>query len=106
MNKESFDLSQVEENICWEVDLEREFMRPRRTGYSFVIDLCDGIPRLALYRMKINHSTSTTLDRQPPRGLLVKAITSRDGSMSSDNIYPIDNEVRKWIEQNLLKKRR
>lgn len=105
MNGESFDLSCVEENICWDVDLEREFMRPRRTGYSFVIDLCDGIPRLALYRMKVNHSTSTTLNRQPPRGLLVKAVTSRGGSMSADNIYPIDSEVCKWIEQNLLKKR-
>ena len=105
MNKESFDLSRVGENIYWDVDLEREFMRPRRTGYSFVIDLCDGIPQLALYRMKINHSTSTTLDKQPPRGLLVKAVTSRGGSMSADNIYPIDKKVRKWIEQNLLKKR-
>ena len=104
MSGKSFDLSQVEENIYWDVDLDREFMRPRRTGYSFVIDLCDGIPRLALYRIKVNHSTSTTLDRQPPRGLLIKAVTSRGVSMSADNIYPIDGEVRMWIEQNLLKK--
>ncbi|MFA7468537.1 MAG: DVU0772 family protein [Desulfotomaculaceae bacterium] len=102
MNGKSFDLSRVEENIYWDVDLDCEFMRPRRTGYSFVIDLCDGIPRLALYRMQVNHSTSTTLDRQPPRGLLVQAVTSRGISMSADNIYPIDDKVRMWIEQNLL----
>jgi len=94
----------VEENICWDVDLEREFIRPRQTGYSFVIDLCDGIPRLALYCMKINHSTSTTLDKQPPRGLLEEAIAGRGGNKNNDNLYPINEEVRRWIEQNWLEK--
>ena len=101
MPERIFDAESVGKNICWDVDLEREFKGTRPKGYTFVIDVCEGVPRLALYRMKPNYSTSTTLDKQPPRGLLEKAVGER-GGLDAENIYPINNQVRAWIEQNLL----
>lgn len=97
-----FDAQRVRGKVYWDIDLEQEFKEPRRTGYAFVIDVCDGIPRLALYCMKLSYSTSTTLHEQPPRRLLERAVTERGGNLGTENLYPVNREVRNWIEQNLL----
>lgn len=94
----------VKKNLLWDLDLQREFRMPRRTGYSFVIDVLDGNPQLALYHLKNNYSTSTTLSEQPPRELLFTAVREQTGAMPGDNLYPVNTALRRWIEQYLLKK--
>ena len=94
----------IKEGIMWEVDLKNEFIGRRKTGYSFVIDVLDGIPRLALYKMKINYSTSTTLKKQPPKEMLITAVQEQGGSLDRENLYRINPSVRFWIEEELLNK--
>lgn len=102
MTGEIFNAVHMKGELQWDVDLEREFMQPRRTGYTFVIDICDGVPRLAVYRIRSCYSASTTLEQQPPAALLERAVGGRGATMPADNLYPINDEVRSWIEQNLL----
>ena len=82
------------------MDLKTEFKGRRQTGISFVIDVSDGIPRLALYRMKMNYSSSTTLSVQPPENLLREAV--REKEMAGDGLYTISPNMRIWIEKELL----
>jgi len=91
------------ENIYWDFDLNGEFRGLRKTGFGFVIDVIDGIPRLALYQMKVNYSTSTTLNSQPPREMLVRAVCEQGGHLEEENLYPINQELKRWVETSLLK---
>lgn len=90
------------ENILWDFDLNSEFRGQRKTGLGFVIDLLEGTPKLALYQMKVNHSASTTLDIQPPRDMLVRAVSEQGGHLEEENLYPINQELQAWVEQSLL----
>ena len=96
-------LETVKDAVIWDFDLKDEFNN-RSVGFGFVIDVCNGLPSLALYRMKKRLSNSTTLqqEQQPPRELLEKALLDQGFIKPKDNIYPITSEVRKWIEDNLL----
>ena len=94
-------LDSIKDGVIWDFDLQDEFNN-RSVGFGFVIDVCDGIPRLALYRMKKRLSDSTILQQQPDRELLDKALQDQGLTKPRDNIYPITGNVRKWIEENLL----
>lgn len=90
------------ENICWDFDLNSEFRGQRKTGFGFVVDVLDGTPKLALYHMKVNYSTSTTLHCQPPLDMLVKAVYDQGGHLEEENLYPINHELKDWVEQRIL----
>jgi hypothetical protein len=96
-------LENIKDAVIWDINLEEEFNN-RTVGYGFVIDVCNGLPSLALYRMKRRVSNSTTMqqEQQPPRELLLKALQDQGLTKPKDNIYPITDEVRKWIEDNLF----
>ncbi|SFG71207.1 hypothetical protein SAMN05660649_02461 [Desulfotomaculum arcticum] len=90
------------ENICWDFDLNSEFRGQRKIGFGFVVDVLDGAPKLALYHMKVNYSTSTTLDSQPPRDMLVRAVREQGGHLEEENLYPINQELKDWVRQRIL----
>lgn len=102
MHLKEFNSSAVKDNIYWDLDLRTEFRGARHTGYSFVIDVLDGQPRLALYQLKMNYSTSTTLSKQPPTGMLLDAVREQDGHIGENNLYHINGTIRTWIENHLL----
>lgn len=90
--------------IQWDFQLENEFVNPhRQSGYTFVIDQYEAEPQLALYRIGPYSSHTDPLERQPPRELLAKALQELHVSPEADGIYRINQELRSWIEQNLLK---
>lgn len=91
----------IKDKIIWDLNLKKEFIN-RTPGYGFVIDVCDQVPRLALYRMKPRASDSTIIDQQPPRELLEKALKEQGATNPVDNLYSINNEVREWIEKNVF----
>ncbi len=93
---------QTKEEIRWNLSLESEFTAPRPAGYTFVIDVLDNEARLALYHMKQNYSQSTTLDIQPPGDMLEQALRVQGISPDKDGLYPINKEVRSWIENTLF----
>ncbi|GBF34946.1 hypothetical protein DCCM_4066 [Desulfocucumis palustris] len=95
-------LEAIKDRIIWDINLKQEFKDERTVGYSFVIDVCDGNPQLALYRMKKRLSDSTILKEQPPKEILDKALEEQGITKPRDNIYNITTDVRKWIEDNLL----
>ena len=90
------------ENILWDFDLNSEFRGQRKTGFGFVIDVLEGTPKLARYQMRVNYSASTTLDTQPPRDMLVRAVYEQGGQLEEENLYQINQELQTWVEQNLL----
>jgi len=100
------DYSHVKHNLRWDLNLATEFQGKRPLGYSFVIDVLEGIPRLALYHMKINCSISTTVTTQPSRQLLLKALYNQGWHCGQDGLYQINEELRCWIQENLLQNHR
>ncbi len=95
-------LEPIKDLIIWDFNLKQEFKNDRSVGYGFVIDVCNGLPQLALYRMKRRLSDSNILKDQPPREILDKALEEQGINNPCDNIYHITPAVRKWIEENLL----
>ena len=93
---------QTKEEVRWNLSLESEFAGPRQAGYTFVIDVLDSAARLALYHMKQNYSQSTTLDTQPPGDILLKALREQGISPHQDGLYPINREIRSWIEDTMF----
>lgn len=95
-------LKTLKNKILWDFSLENEFHPDkRRPGYSFVIDVWQGRPTLALYRIRPNYSTTITLEEQPPTELLVKAIINQGNLPIEDGLYAIDDTVRQWLEERL-----
>lgn len=96
---------EIKESILWDFKLEDEFKGPRRHGYAFVVDVCDRVPRLAIYMMKERLSKTQTMqeNQQPPRDMLVRAVEDAGGNMNLDCIYDINGEIRNWVKENLLK---
>lgn len=96
---------EIKDNILWDFRLEDEFKGERRNGYSFVVDVCDSVPRLAIYMMKDRLSKTQTLKEahQPPRDMLVRAVEQAGGNMKLDNVYNINSEIRLWLEENLFR---
>ncbi|MBO8136968.1 MAG: hypothetical protein H0Z40_02360 [Desulfotomaculum sp.] len=94
------DLKRIKDKIHWELNLEREFYQERKCGYSFVIDVYEGRPFLALYRMTLNYSSTTPLDIQPPVEMMVRALIPQAGAVIHYGLYHIDSSIRNWIEEN------
>lgn len=95
-------IKENEEHIIWDFCLEEEF-KNRQVGCSFVIDVNDQKPQLSLYIMKKRLSKSETLAQQPPREMLVRAVEETGASLQRDCLYDINDEIRQWIKENLLK---
>ncbi|WP_051688211.1 DVU0772 family protein [Desulfofalx alkaliphila] len=95
-------------HIQWTFDLENEFKNKRQVGITFVIDLYKGTPRLVLYRIGPYSSYTVTLEKQPPKDLLLQAVRNQcttacgDIDVSHDGLYNIDDEIKSWIEDNYL----
>ncbi|SHE38654.1 DVU0772 family protein [Desulforamulus putei] len=84
--------------IDWDYDFEKEFQN-REKGYTFVIDAWES-PKLALYKftpfgIKCDHT-----EIQPPVEMLEAAMQAQ--KETRERIYKINQEIREWIEKNLL----
>ncbi|MCF8011295.1 MAG: hypothetical protein K9L17_13970 [Clostridiales bacterium] len=96
------NFAHVKNNVQWDFNLEKEFRRARKPGCTFVIDVLDGTAQLALYNIRVNYSCSTTLEKQPPRDILMNALQKQGYSAGEDGLYYIDKNTRDWIENNLF----
>lgn len=96
------DLKNIKQNVKWDIDLNTEFRGNRIRGYSFVIDVLDETPRLALYQLRMNCSISTTLSIQPPKHLLIEALSNQGIHIEQEGLYHINTKLRRWIEENIL----
>lgn len=98
------NLTQVKDKLLWDCDLTQEFSNPHRsTGYTFVIDLYAGQPQLTLYHMGPFGSHTDSLPQQPPQELLLQALQELRVDSSADGLFTINQTLRTWIEENLLK---
>ena len=99
------DLEKVKERLTWDFDVNNEFKDRsfrKQAGFTFVIDVWCGEPRVTLYRVAVNGSESIEMDRQPPAEMIVKAIEEQGCSPGKDGLYNINREIRNWIEANIL----
>ncbi len=98
------DMAVVKKNIRWDFSIDNEFSAPnRRTGYTFVIDQFAASPQLALYRIGPYSSHTDFLEKQPPQELLIKALSEQCIAPTEDGLFKINQELRHWIEDHLLK---
>lgn len=100
------DLEKVKERLTWDFDVNNEFKNKefrKKAGFTFVIDVWNGIQKVTLYRIALNGSESIDIDKQPPKEMIVKAIEEQGGSPKKDGLYNMNQEVRAWIEENVLK---
>jgi len=95
---------EIKGNILWDFRLEDEFKGERHNGYAFVVDVCDKKPRLALYMIKDRLSKTQTLQdkQQPPEEMMFRVVEEQGGNMNLDDLYNINEELRNWVENNLL----
>lgn len=98
------DFERIKHRVMWDFRVEDEaiLFKERRTGVAFIVDVLDGIPRLALYRVTRYGSKSDFVEHQPPQELLEKALTEQGANPKQDGLYNSNQELRLWIEQNIL----
>ncbi|AEG60421.1 DVU0772 family protein [Desulforamulus ruminis] len=86
--------------IEWDYDFNNEF-KNRERGYTFVIDVWECKPKLALYKFTPFGVKCDHLDQQPPEEMLQSALREQTEN-AQDGIYKISPELRSWIEKNVL----
>lgn len=99
------DLEKVKERLIWDFDVKSEFKDRgfrKQAGFTFVIDVWCGVPKVTLYRIALNGSESIDIDQQPPQEMIINAIEEQGGSPKKDGLYNISPEIRSWIEVNIL----
>lgn len=96
------DIKANQDKIIWDFCLAEEF-KNRQTGCAFVIDVFERTPQLSLYLVKNRLSITETCPQQPPREMMEKALEETGISPIRDNLYDINDEIRCWIKDNLLK---
>ncbi len=105
MEPSEVDLEKVRERLTWDFDVKNEFKDRefrKRAGFTFVIDVWCGEPKVTLYRIALNGSESIDLYTQPPEEMIIKAIEGQGGSAKKDGLYNINAEIRAWVEANIL----
>ncbi|MCL5289826.1 MAG: DVU0772 family protein [Eubacteriales bacterium] len=97
------DVEKIKQNLDWDYNFEKEQNSINRSlCYTFAVDVFESTPRLVLYAVKRNGSMTDDLDEQPPREMLLKAVVEQGGSLDKSRLYKINEEVRRWIEDNFL----
>lgn len=98
---EEIDYDNVKQNLIIDFCLGKEF-ECRQKGYAFVIDVYDKKSKLGLYKVSKYSSRCDIIGNQPPPEMLEKAIAEQGGNLEKSTMYDINDELRQWIEENLL----
>ncbi len=93
---------EFEDKIIWDFKIGDEF-KSSLEGYAFVVDVYEGVPRLALYKIKKYSCESSPTKIQPPEEMLVSAVTGQGGDLKKGGLFQIDGEIKEWIKENLFK---
>jgi hypothetical protein len=91
---------EIEERIAWDFRVGDEFKRGLDGKYAFILDVCEGEPKVALYKIKKYSCESNTIKQQPPREMLLKAAEEQGADKVRNGIYNIDGEIEAWIRKN------
>ena len=97
----AIDMNKVKKNLVWDFNLDNEFVN-RKKGYGFVIDLREQTPYLAVYHMSAYVSSTDITPQQPPQDLMLNALKEQDIDLNQNGLFPINQALRSWIEENLL----
>lgn len=98
---EEIDYQKVKQNLILDFCLGKEFEN-RQKGYAFVVDVFNKMPQLGLYKISKYSSRCDIISNQPPREMLEKAVAEQGGNLERSAMYDINNELRQWVEENLL----
>ncbi|MDO7786080.1 DVU0772 family protein [Desulforamulus aquiferis] len=86
--------------IDWDYDLNNDFKKKEK-GYTFVIDVWEAKPKLALYKFTPFMTKCDYLEKQPPLEMMMNALEEQ-GTNGSDGVFKINPTLRNWIESNIL----
>lgn len=93
---------EFEDKINWDFRIGDEF-KNNLEGYAFIVDVFEGVPRLALYKIKKYSCESSPTKVQPPREMLAAALARQGGDLKKGGLFQIDGEIKDWIRENLFK---
>ncbi|MBM7854086.1 hypothetical protein JOC37_000458 [Desulfohalotomaculum tongense] len=96
------NIEKIKSNLCWDFKFEDEF-KTEKTGYTFIVDVCSGTPALALYRFTPYGCKCEPLEEQPPVDMIKRALVEQGNGELKDGFYYLDNDLRAWVENNILK---
>lgn len=91
-----------EDRIIWDFKPGEEFKRYTE-GYAFIVDVIDEVPWLSLYKIKKYSCQSSPIKQQPPREMLLSALDRQGADIKRGGLFEIDQDLREWIKENLLK---
>ncbi|MFZ5634156.1 MAG: DVU0772 family protein [Bacillota bacterium] len=92
---------EIEQKIIWDFKVGEEF-KLNREGYAFVVDVYEGNPKLALYKIKRYSSESNPVKKQPPEEMLAKCVADQGGDMKRGGLFNINAGIEKWIREELM----
>lgn len=93
---------EIGEKIAWDFRVGDEFKPGSAGKYAFVLDVCEGEPKVALYKIKKYSCESNTIKQQPPVEMLVKAAQKEGADKVRNGIYNIDGEIKDWVRENFF----
>ncbi|MFZ5652104.1 MAG: DVU0772 family protein [Bacillota bacterium] len=91
----------LEERIIWDFKVGDEF-KLNREGYAFVIDVYEGVPKLAFYKIKKYSAECNLIKKQPDPEMLLSAIKKQGGEIKRHGLFSIDDEIMSWVRNELF----
>ncbi|HBV97821.1 MAG: hypothetical protein JL50_02730 [Peptococcaceae bacterium BICA1-7] len=91
---------QIESRVAWDFRVGDEFKRGQDGKFAFVLDIYEGEPKVALYKIKKYSCESNTIKQQPPSEMLLSAAKKEGADRVRHGIFNIDGEIEAWIRKN------
>lgn len=91
---------EIESRIAWDFRVGDEFKRGLDGKYAFILDIYEGEPKVALYKIKKYSCESNTIKKQPPSEMLINAAKKEGADRIRHGIFNIDGEIEAWIRKN------
>lgn len=95
------DIERVAANIDWDFKLGDEF-KTKHYLFTFIVDLSNQKANLALYKVGPYSAKSEFMEMQPPQEMLLNALAEQGVNINQEGLYPVNRELRTWIEKNIL----
>lgn len=93
---------ELEDRIIWDFKVGDEF-KLYKEGYAFVIDVYEGVPKLAFYKIKKYSAESNLVKKQPDHEMLLSAVKRQGGERKRHGLFSIDDKIKEWIRNELFK---
>lgn len=95
-------LEKIKSRLTWDFKFEDEF-KTKNYGYTFIIDVLNGVANLSLYRFSEYGCRSEPIEeKQPAIEMLNQALAEQGNESMQDGFYYVNEELKNWVEKEVL----